>query len=326
MVRLSAARCISYLVVSFRERVYIKKTSELVTDGSVTSLKFSLDGKYLSIGFSNGTLILLDIEFGQIFEKSLASMTDGRDIPCSIQQLWWVSLPGEPSPSPIFDTLKWEELFEKESTDNEALSMRRYFQQLDGCVLIALLSNQVICVLSYGIEVVWKSQLPNISGQVTTPFILEDNLFIHIQGEEWDLQNNVKIFLLSGSFIRHSLELKRLACISLMVSMYQKRLEDVVPILGRKWKDAVKTVPPKISLLQSLLTGYEMKMSPVEFLHSVTLCGLWHPAALTTFSQHWNDQGITRLRSSVDSTTKYVIRCLQFKVLPMIFNTMFLVK
>lgn len=306
--------------------MYIKRTSELVSDENVTCLRFSLDGKYLSIGFSSGTLILLDIEFGQIFEKSLSASSDSRDLPCSVQKLWWISVPGEPSPSTGFDALKWDELFEKETTDSEDLSLRRYFQQLDSCFLVALLSNHVICVLSYGVEIIWKSQVHDVSAKIITPFVFEESLFIHIQADPREKENMVTIYLLSDSFVRHSVELKRLACISLMVSASQKKMEDVVTNLGRKWKDSVKTIPPKVSLLQSLLTGYELKMTPMEFLHSVAMCGLWHPAALTTFSQHWNDQGITRLRSSIDSTTKYLIRCLQFKVLPMIFNMLFLVK
>lgn len=86
------------------------------------------------------------------------------------------------------------------------------------------------------------------------------------------------------------------------------KMTQLVTNMDKKWKDIHKTMFAKLSLLQTLLTGYELNVSPLEFLYTVALCGKWHPASVTHFSSHWNDQGILRLRSDIDSTTKNMLK------------------
>lgn len=50
------------------------------------------------------------------------------------------------------------------------------------------------------------------------------------------------------------------------------------------------------------------------------LCGKWHPAAVTSFSSHWNAAGIARLRSAVEGATKSIEKDLVFRVLPLAQN------
>ena len=55
-------------------------------------------------------------------------------------------------------------------------------------------------------------------------------------------------------------------------------------------------------------------MTPVQFFFSVALCGLWHAAATTAFSQHWNDQGIARFKSAVEAASRFVVESMQIDV------------
>lgn len=93
-------------------------------------------------------------------------------------------------------------------------------------------------------------------------------------------------------------------------------LSDMLLLFGRKWKEATRAIPAKLSLLQSVLDGYQLEYSPVEFLYSISLLGMWHPAASDNFSNHWNEEGITRLRSAIDSQSRTIIAAFVKKVIP----------
>jgi hypothetical protein len=95
---------------------------------------------------------------------------------------------------------------------------------------------------------------------------------------------------------------------------------DDVKTFSRKWKDCTKVVQAKMQLLQSALEGYQLDMSPIEFMFSMASCGLWHPVATSAFPNHWNEQGINRLRSSIDSTLLGIIKFLSLSATPQIEN------
>jgi hypothetical protein len=311
------------------------------------------------VGFSEGTVLLIDIEFGHTFEKSLKEVLKEESQSVSVDQLWWLSLPKNSSDSSqssscySFENMKMEEIFENESgggvgihsstnlgsNEDKSGGLERVFQFLENSVLVALLSNKVLFVLAYGMEVIWRTDLSNQLSNYTfssssssssqlEPLIVENRFLLSMNDfSAPSSAHPLSLMVLSDSFLLSvTPELRRLSYLSLLLANQQKKLEEILHNLTKRWKDCLKTLPPKISLLQSLLSGYELRMTPVEFLHSITLSGLWHPAALTAFSQHWNDQGITRLRAAVDSTSKYVIRCLQFKVNPLVMNILFLIK
>lgn len=110
------------------------------------------------------------------------------------------------------------------------------------------------------------------------------------------------------------------ASLHLMIHADISKLQDMITGHSRKWKDATRVMIPKLSLLQGALDGYQMSMTPVQFMYTIAHCGLWHPAALTSFSQHWNDQGIARLRSAVDTTSLSIIKSLQMRAIPLANN------
>lgn len=98
------------------------------------------------------------------------------------------------------------------------------------------------------------------------------------------------------------------------------RVNDLISTLGRKWKDATRVLSAKLVLFQSLLDNYELPYTPVQFMYSIVLCGMWHPAASASFANHWNDQGMVRLKSAIDSVSKSVLKCLISQVSPIATN------
>jgi hypothetical protein len=98
------------------------------------------------------------------------------------------------------------------------------------------------------------------------------------------------------------------------------QLYETILSVEKKWKDNNRIIPSKLNLLETLLKGYEIDMNSIQFLYTVSLSGKWHPAAIAHFSQHWNDQGIARLKSDIDSSTKYTIRVFQLQILPLAIN------
>ena len=106
----------------------------------------------------------------------------------------------------------------------------------------------------------------------------------------------------------------------LLIESSLSKLQELVISCSRKWKEACKTILLKLSLLQSLLESYQVAMTPVQFMYTVSMCGMWHPIASTCFSQHWNDQGLARLKSAVDSASQAIITALQMRAIPYCTN------
>ena len=106
----------------------------------------------------------------------------------------------------------------------------------------------------------------------------------------------------------------------LLIESSLSKLQELVISCSRKWKEACKAVLLKLSLLQSLLESYQVAMTPVQFMYTVSMCGMWHPIASTCFSQHWNDQGLARLKSAVDSASQAIITALQMRAIPYCTN------
>jgi hypothetical protein len=98
------------------------------------------------------------------------------------------------------------------------------------------------------------------------------------------------------------------------------KLHSLLLVAGRRWKDAGKVLLPKLGLLQGVLDGYQLPLAPVPFMYTIAMCGHWHPAA-ACFSQHWNDQGLGRLRGALETAAKATLRMLVLRALPLATNT-----
>ncbi len=106
----------------------------------------------------------------------------------------------------------------------------------------------------------------------------------------------------------------RVASILLNLKADTATMQGLILTCGRKWKDACKVILLKLSLLTGTLDSYQIKMSPIHFLYTTCQAGLWHPGAVLSFSQHWNEQGLNRLRSAIDSASKSIVKILQMQV------------
>lgn len=58
----------------------------------------------------------------------------------------------------------------------------------------------------------------------------------------------------------------------------------------------------------------------MSFFYTVAMCGAWHPVAQTTFSSHWNDQGISRLRVAIDFAAKFISQTVNLRLVPIATN------
>ena len=91
-------------------------------------------------------------------------------------------------------------------------------------------------------------------------------------------------------------------------------LNSLLGTCAKRWKDANRPISAKMGLLRGVLEGYQLNLTPLQFLYSIAMCGLWHPASVMAFSQHWNEQGLNRLRSAVDAASKSILQLLHFDV------------
>lgn len=126
--------------------------------------------------------------------------------------------------------------------------------------------------------------------------------------------------LLPFGLLRSFVWMERSASMQLAVRSGLAKIADLVATCGRRWRDATRPILLKLSLLRDLLTSYQLAMEPCQFLATVSLCGLWHPVALTSFSQHWNEQGLTRLRSGIETASQSILANLQLRALPWAAN------
>ena len=98
------------------------------------------------------------------------------------------------------------------------------------------------------------------------------------------------------------------------------RIDSLLLECGKKWRDAAKVIPIKLSLLANTLKGYEMEYTPIQFFYTIVLFGQWHPAAQSSFASHWNEQGLQRLRSSITAAARDIEKRLQMYVIPVLTN------
>lgn len=322
--------------------MYFTKVTESF-ESTVTSLLFSAVNKLLTIGFADGSVALLDIETGDIVPGWRVS---DASVEYPVISLSWQALPALDSDLLNLPGLAvhgglhqlqrggMSEYSDPSATaslnvvDGVSLSLtspiptrRELTYLLSGHLLLALTQDGRIDGYVLGVYPLFNvsagaaSSLRSVFAPplgVTDVFCVEPAK----QGTE------TQLLRWPSRVHRHLRWLEHCGSLHLCIESNLSRLHDVILSCGRKWKDAGKVILPKLSLLQTLLTSYEMQTTPIEFCYTITLCGLWHPAAATAFSQHWNDQGLQRLRAAVDSASRSIVKVLQTKALPMVMNSL----
>lgn len=337
-----------YRTISW-ERIYYKKASELLDTGCTDLLlvSFSNVGKYIAVAYQSGELAVVNIESDDVHEAVYpANFAFSEN---SIVSLRWHQFPFTNKADFLQHSL-WrfggvnqqmrggmrdeQELIEEKKVGPNWLD--ELSAQLAGSLLLSLRDNHVICGHVMGVY-----PLFTLDG---TTMAVDRNL---APSTVFDcIELNSVVFLLYSTHSLKSIDgavrgsLQAVSSLplhngllfssypwtvhvtTLQLGIEQKltTLRDITASCLRKWKEATKVVLPKLQLLQGLLDTYELQMSPVQFLYTVSLCGLWHPAAATCFSQHWAEAGIERLRSGVESVNKEVLSTLQLRAVPLVSN------
>ena len=207
-----------------------------------------------------------------------------------------------------------------------------FFRSTESCIMLSLNANRELSGYIFGIYPLFSiltNSIDRIVGggtQLNGVYVVSpEDLRERIEGHSGVNINRVRnILKLSAKSLSCSnccfRWLEHSASLHLMIHADFSKLHDMVISHSRKWKDSTRVIIPKLSLLQGVLDGYQMGMTPVQFMYTVAHCGLWHPAALTAFSQHWNDQGISRLRSAVEATSSSIRKSLQMRAIPIATN------
>ena len=294
------------------------KLSEICPlDCNISVMNFD-NGKVLVLGFADGNVGLLDIETSShmiAYSSSNISSTD------EIMHIKWFQNLNINSNS---DTTSMKFGYHDESTDvssKDGKIIKILSSSLENHVLVCFSKSAIVGYLhgffplfrlsietpSYSIsnrEVrdsinanEYQSYLPFFLESVTTSNEMNSG-GMNIQTVDIDILNDTKLLHSYKYYCRHLSQIHHDI----------EKLSHIVNLQDKKWRDINKTLSAKFTLLDSLLKGYELGMNPIQFLYSVALCGKWHPAAVTHFSQHWNDQGIIRLKSEIDTTSKNILR------------------
>ena len=314
-------------------------------DSEVTSVGFAAIGKLITLGFSDGSVAILDIETSDILPARRSAKEPTN---CPVISLAWQKLPSIVGPTNIME----EALRPHGGLHQMQKGGMQEYSDPNNVPSTSIVDGISLCLTS---PVAHRRELTELlSDHLLLSLTADGTIRGHIHGvyplfcvKPTILIPSVQLsyarlisagsltdcLLLQGSSVPQRITLStplltRLPwfqhCGSLHMSIESNisRLLDLITGCGRKWKDACKVVLPKLSLMDTLLATYELNMTPIEFCYTITLCGLWHPAAATAFTQHWNEQGLQRLRSAVDSTSRSIIKLLQTKALPMATNAL----
>lgn len=337
-----------YRTISW-ERIYFKKASELLDTGCTDLLQvsFSHVGKYLAVSFQTGEMAIVNIESDDVHQAVYSSSFDGADSP--VIALRWHQFSLKTSNDPKLHSLccfggvnqhlrggmkDEQELIEEKKTGPNWLTELSF--QLAGSLLLSLRESNVICGHVFGVyplftldcsSYVMDNSLSSVvlscvdSSSTTASLLFSTQTLKSIEGTvRGALQGHALIPLNNGLLFRDYFWTAHATTLQLGIEQTLSTLRDISASCLRKWKEATKVVLPKLHLLQGLLDSYELQMSPVQFLYTVSLCGLWHPAAATSFSQHWAEAGIERLRSAVESVNKEILSTLQLRAVPLVNN------
>lgn len=302
---------------------------------NATVIKFC--GNFLGIGFMNGDVAVLNVES---LEVTSESRTKGVEIhQSSIVSLIWQCCTSAVPPLCVtgrpFDGLDQvlqcggDEVVDRaagEVSDDKLAYIDLMCGELKMQMLLSLCMDGLLCGRAFGIYPLFcircqptplgAAEVANLVAGSAAPMTVAIE-----KGTGANSSSSSISFVSLEQVFGECYELhERRARLQLYVDMQLSAVQELVQTCARRWRDAVKVVIPKLSLLQSLLDTYQLRMSPVQFMHSVALCGIWHPVASASFAQHWNEAGLSRLKGAVDAAAGGIVRTLELRARPMSSN------
>jgi hypothetical protein len=336
-----------------REKVFSKRANDITdsSSGTPSSLSFSSSGKVLAIGFDNGELFVLDLETSEVTSAERNRTLSANKSP--IRRLVWLQhissndsstqlcqLQGrlkmwrQGGTSLVARTGMCEHIEAGMGESVENTKVETFLQLAAGALLLS--ENDDGTIEGYILGIFPLFSINAKKSMATFRFLAAESAVSMLRFQASKSRfiamatcstsaSAAAVFVtsfccdaLSCTCRYHWLEHAAYLFLSLQQDL--TRLTDIISGYGRKWKEATKVVIPKLGLLQSTLDGYQLTMNPIQFMYTIAHCGLWHPAAHTSFSQHWNEQGLARLRSAVDSTSHAIVKGLQMKAIPIATN------
>ena len=324
----------------------LAKSIEIGDDawGMPTSVSFSPSGNLLALGHARGQISVVNMESGDVMKaydsghlhSNVANLMS--DDSRSIVKIAWVEAPYDytrddnPSCSEddlslamisgignIHQGLKASVVNASDVSLDTSPQFRLSESAMPGSVLYALGADGRITVYVSGIFPLFafdersveadmkviKSlySVPRMRLSDKQPAVLRIEKNLLFSSSKWSVSR-----LLSQHYDEH------VVLLLIRAKANAARLSSMLSACAKRWKDAIRPLSAKIGLLKSALAGYEMNMSPLQFLYSIAQCGLWHPVATMSFATHWNEQGLARTRAAVDTASKSIIQVLHFDV------------
>lgn len=327
----------------------IQKAGADIFGTAATALRFSPDGKLVALGAASGAVAIYDLEKAS-YVLALSYSPDGGS-PTShgaIAQLSW-SHASTLSGCEWGKEGMWAEAWQHgglgtveraglkelgdtdgEDIDTDELTLADVFQALHGFVLFAVTDTHMLGAYAFGLCPLYFVALDDHT--CSHPWKMNEwslgrsEVALYRRSDMDDLKSNTRspYGLCKAQISRHLFSSfywqERVAMVVASMSQDVDRLVELASQCSRKWKEATKLLPIKLGLLQTALEGYELPYNPVSFFYTVAMCGAWHPVAQTTFSSHWNDQGISRLRVGIDMGAKFISHIVKLCMIPTATN------
>lgn len=293
----------------------IKINDKFSLSSNATSIKFNHSGKIVALGFDCGNVGVINLETQNCHVcKNFSSLK-------SITSVSWINFVGNRSnsyPTAIVEpyNINTFHLVENfgysvidESIHGSLSTINEFIISSSKSLLISIASNNLLSGFVYGVFCIFTVSLsPGVTRSICS-IVCDINKFPIVVSSS--SISECFYFLQSPFTSFHYDWIERIAFLQLDINRMVSTLFDFSTSSGRKWKDSTKVILPKLQLLKSAIATYELDLNPIEFLFTITQCGCWHDAVNNGLSSNWNDQGIERLRSNIDTTLSSIIKTLQ---------------
>jgi hypothetical protein len=270
-------------------------------------LSFGPSGNNLAM--SGASAALLNIESG----KSISILNDNHVD--QIQHFHWIER------NEIDEDTK-KIFFQMENINIAAVAQsKQKTENFEPHFLSVLTSDNIITIYLYGfipIKMIQFNTVERVSGLIK--YSLQDHFIVATSHQQTttaidDSMNSIFTGIIKYPSLKIG-EFQHIGLLLMKLHTLMGSIKDIHSNSAKKWKECLRILPAKLELMNTVLTSYELQMTPLEFFNSILLCGLWHPAASVIFSQHWNEQSLSRLRNSIENTLNYILRAFNLQVIP----------